>query len=71
MKAGDKVTWTHVSQRGSSIVFRAWEGVLTEGNIDDSEHVTIKRFGKLYRVPRSVVRPIKDKNHLTEMVMGK
>ena len=72
MKAGDRVTWTHQSKRGfCGLTLRSWEGILTEDVTDEKQYFFIRRNRKLYHVHKSLIRPIGEKGHLTELVMGK
>jgi hypothetical protein len=66
--AGDRVTWTHVTQSGRSMTFRVREGkvVSHEGDV-----VRVKYRGELINMRRDRVRRVGERNELTEFVCGK
>lgn len=68
MKVGDRITWTHCTQRGKTIQFSSREAKidhLTETN------VTVKYRGKLVHLRPDKVRIVGERLELTEMIMGK
>jgi len=69
MNVGDKVQWTHVSYRGSTIVLRAWEGPIVD--LVGTERAIVTHRGKRYKVLIKDLRPMGQRAELTEMVMGK
>jgi hypothetical protein len=70
MEVGDMVSWTHIQDRGSSIVLRSWEGKIVEIT---GEVAVVKRLksGRRYTLPLNRLRPADQRNELTEHFLGK
>ena len=67
---GERVTWTHISQRGRSITLRCWEGRIT-GFEQNGQVALVKRQGKTYRVRLGGLRRASEAGELTDLVMGR
>ena len=69
--AGDRVTWTHVQQRGCSINMTTREGKIEKRSELKPECFIVKWRGRRIRIHETHLRKHGERTTLTEFVMGR
>ena len=65
--AGERVRWTHMHQRGSSIQMTTREGVVIGPSKEKAECWLVKHRGKQIRIHRSQLRRLNENSTLNEI----